>query len=242
MLPFGATTSVYSFDRVSQSWRHILCKLLFSLSTWLYDDFPTISPKASSSILTKSLSAILNLLGWDHAQVGVKAVDIASDFAALGVSVCLKQLHRGSFVLANKPGRIDRICNMLRAVMNDGFITKNRASEAQGHLNFAAGFYISKALQFLVSAFGRLAGIPNALVEEDLKLLCCLTIRMITSLPPRHFKAGSMKDPLLTFTDGAWESGRAGAGAVVHDPCNNHTCSFEIGAREARQTVGFRNG
>ena len=148
MLPFGATASVYSFNRVSKSLHHILCKLLFSLSTCFYDDFPTISPKASSSILTKSLSAILNLLGWDHAQVGVKAIDFASDFAALGVSVSLKQLHKGSFVLANKPGRIDRICNMLRAVMDDGFITRNRASA----LNFAAGFYISKALQFLVSA------------------------------------------------------------------------------------------
>ena len=103
VLPFGAAASVYSFNRVSKSLHHILCKLLFSLSTCFYDDFPTISPKASASILTKSLSAVLNLLGWDHAQVGSKAVDFASDFAALGITVCLKQLHRGSFVLANKP-------------------------------------------------------------------------------------------------------------------------------------------
>ena len=158
----------------------------------------------------------------------MKAIDFASDFAALGVSVNLKQLHKGSFVLANKPGRIDRICNMLRAVMTDGFITRNRASEIQGHLNFAAGFYISKALQFLVSAFGRLADIPKALVAEDLKLLCNLAISLITSLPPRLFKAGAMRDPLLTFTDGAWESGCAGAGAVVYDPCGNSTSCFEI--------------
>ena len=228
VLPFGATASVYSFNRVSKSLHHILCKLLFSLSTCFYDDFPTISPKASSSILTRSLSAVLNLLGWDHAQVGVKAIDFVFDFAALGISVCLKQLHRGSFVLANKPGRIERICNMLRAVMDDGFITRNRASEIQGHLNFAAGFYISKALQFVVSSFGRLADIPKALAKEDLKLLCTSAISMITSLAPRLFKAGSMNEPLLTFTDGAWESGVAGAGAVVYDPSSNRTSSFEI--------------
>ena len=146
--------------------------------------------------------------------------------------MCLKQLHRGSFVLANKPGRIERICNMLRAVMSEGFITKNRALEIQGHLNFAAGFYISKALQFLVWSFGRLADIPKALVKEDLKLPCNLTISMITSLPPRLFRAGSMKNPLLTFTDGAWESGCAGAGAVVYDPSRNHTSSFEIDVLE----------
>ena len=100
--------------------------------------------------------------------------------------------------MANIPGRIDRICNMLRAVMDDGFITRNRASEIQGHLNFAAGFYISKALQFLVSAFGRLADIPRALVAEDLKLLCNLAISMITSLPSRQFKTGSMRELLST--------------------------------------------
>ena len=121
---------------------------------------------------------------------------------------------------------------MLRAVMNEGFITKNRASEIQGHLNFAAGFYISKALRFLMSSFGRLADIPKALVKEDLKLLCNLTISMITSLPPRLFRAGSMKNPLLTFTDGAWESGCAGAGAVVYDPSSNHTSFFEIDVPE----------
>ena len=58
----------------------------------------------------------------------------------------------------------------------------------------------------------RLADIPKALAKEDLKLLCNLTISMITSLPPRLFRAGSMKNPLLTFTDGAWESGCAGGG------------------------------
>lgn len=228
VLPFGAAASVYSFNRVSKSLHHIICKLLFSLSTCFYDDFPTISPKASASILTKSLSAVLNLLGWDHAQVGSKAIDFASDFAALGITVCLKQLHRGSFVLANKPGRIERICNMLREVINDGFIAKNRASEIQGHLNFAAGFYVSKALQFLVSSFGRLADIPRCLVKGDLNLLCNLTINMLNSLEPRFFRAGSMNDPLLTFTDGAWESGAAGAGAVVYDPSLGRTFSFEI--------------
>ncbi len=120
--------------------------------------------------------------------MGTKAVDFTADFAALeGGSVCLKQLHRGSFALAKKAGRIGRICNMSRSVMDDGFTTRNRASEMQGHLIFAAGFHTSKALQFLVSLFGRLADIPKALVKEDLKLLCNLTINMIPSLAPRVF-------------------------------------------------------
>ena len=233
VLPFGATASVYSFNRVSKSLHHILGKLLFSLSTCFYDDFPTISPKASASILSKSMTAVLNLLGWDHAQVGVKAIDFASDFNALGISVNLKQLHRGSFVLANKAGRVERICGMLKSVMDDGCITKNRASEIQGHLNFAAGFLTSRALQFLVASFGRLAEIPKVLVRNDLQLLCELTIALITSLAPRNFCAGATRNSLLIFTDGAWESQKASAGAVVFDPDNGKLSVFEIKVPDA---------
>ena len=62
-----------------------------------------MSPSSSASLLTKALTAILNLLGWDHAQVGSKALDFAADFNVLGISV-QQQLHVGSFVLATKEG------------------------------------------------------------------------------------------------------------------------------------------
>ena len=54
------------------------------------------------------------------------------------------QLHRGSFVLANKEGRIERICRMLPQVEHDGTISKSRAAEVQGHLNFAGVFTLPK--------------------------------------------------------------------------------------------------
>ena len=186
VLPFGATAAVYSFNRVSRSLHHILCKLLWCPCTCFYDDFPTVSPSSSASLLTKALTAILNLLGWDHAQVGSKALDFAADFNALGISVQLKQLHVGSFVLANKEGRIDRICRMLEQVECEGVISKSRAAEVQGHLNFAGGFFTSKALNFLVSSFSRLADLPKSLSREDLTLLCKLARSMLRSMPPRQ--------------------------------------------------------
>ena len=105
VLPFGAIAAVYSFNRVSRSLHHLICKLLWGPSTCFYDDYPTISPKASSAILSKSMSHLLTLLGWDHAKVGVKAVDSAADFNALGISVQLGNLNKGAFILCNKEGR-----------------------------------------------------------------------------------------------------------------------------------------
>ena len=228
VLPFGATAAVYSFNRVSRSLHHLLCKLLWCPCTCFYDDFPTVSPSSSASVLTKALTAILNLLGWDHAQVGAKALDFAADFNALGISVQLQQLHRGSFVLANKEGRIDRICRMLGQVEHDGTISKSRAAEVQGHLNFAGGFYTSKALKFLVSSFSRLADLPKSMSSQDLTLLCRLARSMLGAMPPRRYDAHSFTDPYLIFTDGAWESERASAGAVVYNPCTSETRVFEV--------------
>ena len=105
-LPFGATSAVYTFNRISRSIHHILSRFLHVVCTCFYDDFPALSSQFGSGLVSKSMSLVLNLLGWDHAQVGVKATDFASEFAALGITVKLQELHLGSFTLANKEGRV----------------------------------------------------------------------------------------------------------------------------------------
>ena len=66
--------------------------------------------------------------------MGVKATDFANEFAALGVTIKLKELHLGSFVLANKEGRVPKIIQMLRKLKRGrGSVTRNQAAEIQGH-------------------------------------------------------------------------------------------------------------
>ena len=45
-LPFGGPQQLYSFNRVSRSLHHLLCKLLWCPCTCFYDDFPTVSPSS----------------------------------------------------------------------------------------------------------------------------------------------------------------------------------------------------
>ena len=51
---------------------------------------------------------------------------------------------------------------------------------------------------------------------------------MLCSMPPRKYDAHSFTDPYLIFTDGAWESERASAGAVVYNPATAETPVFEV--------------
>ena len=174
------------------------------------------------------MSHLLTLLGWDHAKVGVKATDFAADFNALGISVQLGNLNKGAFILCNKEGRIDRLCAMLEKIAQSGSITKSEAAQIQGHLNFASGFYVSKALIFLSSSFARLADIPRALGSKDLASLSNLAVCMLRSIPPRSYAAESFKNPFLIFTDGAWESGKATGGAVTYDPVSDVATVFPV--------------
>ena len=228
VLPFGSTASVYAFNRVSRSLHFLLCKLLWTISTCFYDDYPVVCPDDSSAILSTAMSALLDMLGWDHAKVGVKATDFAAEFNALGIAVQLKSLHRGSFVLANKPGRIQRITRMLEQVSQEGTITKSKAAEVQGHLNFAVGFYTAKTLRFLVSAFDRLAELPASMSAADLRDLASLAIAMLQGTAPRTYTTSSFSPPMLIFTDAAWDDGKASAGAVLYDPIPAQAFVFEI--------------
>ena len=134
-------------------------------------------------------------------------------------------LQKGAFILCNKKGRIDRLCTMLQKIGDNGFISKSEAVQIQGHLNFASGFYISKAVRFL-SSFSRLSDIPRALGLRDLSALCRLAIKMLRAIPPRSYIAESFKRPFLIFTDGAWESSNATGGAVTYDPLTDVAIVF----------------
>jgi len=227
-LPFGATSAVYTFNRISRSIHHILCSFVHVVCTCFYDDFPALSSQFGASLVSKSMSLVLNLLGWDHAQVGVKATDFADEFAALGVTINLRELHLGRFVLANKEGRVPKIVQMLHQLKQQGKITRNQAAEIQGHLNFAQGFFTSKSLRFVLGQFDALSTSQGSHSAKKLAQLCDLTEYILTSLPPRHFSAGAMKQPFLLFTDGAWEDQKATAGMLLYNPDSKEIIVREV--------------
>ena len=174
------------------------------------------------------MSNMLTLLGWDHAKVGSKAIDFAADFNALGISVQLGNLNKEPSFFATRRGASKLLCAMLQKIGENGFISKSEAAQIQGHLNFASGFYISKALRFLPSSFSRLADIPRALGSRDLVALSGLAVKMLRAIPPRSYVAESFKSPFLIFTDGAWGSGNATGGAVTYDPVADVATVFPV--------------
>ena len=60
---------------------------------------------------------------------------------------------------------------------------------------------------------------------------------MLQSAEPRRLDSGYDKRPILVFSDGCWESGHAGIGAVVTDLASGSkmVCSGEVPDRKTLQ-------
>ena len=224
VLPFGARASVFSFLRVSRSLHFIMAKYLQALNTVFFDDFPMVSTSGGSNILQKAASAVLNLLGWAHAEEGEKAPGFQSDFVALGVQVVMRDIGRGSFEIKNKPGRVEKLVSMIEEAAIRPDVAK-ALPELQGHLNFASGFFFNKGLRFLAKALNKASTNPES---EMFQGLCRAAVSLLKSTPPRTLDLGILGPPLLVFTDGAWEAGHAGAGAVIHCCATGATLACEI--------------
>ena len=226
-LPFGATGSVYSFVRMSRAIWHILTRGLHAVVSHYFDDFPTIECASGAKVLSMAVEALLDEMGWQYAKEGVKALSFCEAFDALGVSFRLEKLHCGELALQNKLGRIDKICSMLEQIADKGRITGAEAAEIQGLINFASGFFVTRALRHLVSAFLPLAEQRNRGVAVT--KLCQYAADLLRALGPRIHKLTDEKRPIAIFTDAAWENEQATAGLVICDPVH--------GLRHCRQIV-----
>ena len=101
-LPVGCTGSVYGFVRVSQAIWFVISKTLHCITSHHFDDFPTLVCTEGCKVLTPAFSAILDLLGWEHAKEGDKVLGFAAAFDLLGVTSDLCSAPQGVLKIMNK--------------------------------------------------------------------------------------------------------------------------------------------
>ena len=110
-----------------------------------------------------------------------------------------------TLVISNKQSRIEKLAKMLDDILDRGGINYAQASELQGLLNFAVGYFSGRSLKHLVSAFVPLTGDRSTASLSTLKSLCAYAKHMITNLPSRGHDVNGVTRAVVVFTDGAWE-------------------------------------
>ena len=216
-LMFGSTAAVYSFNRVSRSLWFLFNKMLAIPCGVFYDDFPMFQPCGLATDADESASQLLDLLGWKHAKTGSKAAPYQARFNVLGCTLDLTDISSGSVKLENKPGRIDRLVELLKKTSEEGTLTKHQGQVIHGLMRYACGFFSGKYLHQVCAEVMAIGSAHSKKGPAEVRSFCDYAIRTLQTSRPRQIHCGFEKRPILIFTDGCWEAGFAGIGAVISD-------------------------
>jgi hypothetical protein len=217
-LPFGASSSVFGFNRVSRGLWFIgstCCKLLGGV---FFDDFPLLEPQPTCALATKSFEGMLKALGWKFSDDPKKTHPFETEFDVLGVRLSIASLHGGPFVMQSKPSRIEKIQQLLEETSVVEKVDKRHAQVVHGNLNFALSFFLGKTLLVAARAFAHLTTEGQKATGEQIKELCAWSHAMVGTLLPKTVDPGGETTPVLVFTDAAYENGIATWGIVLVDP------------------------
>ena len=116
--------------------------------------------------------------------------------------------------MKNKEGRAEKIVSKVQDIQRRGKMTLQDAQEIHGILNFANGYFSGRALKYACFKI-------FSLVQKGEKHLirleewCNDVVALLQESKPRKIPLGLDTKIVLTFTDGSWEDGKAGLGAVL---------------------------
>ena len=191
-LPFGASSAVFSFNRLSRSLHHLCMHLCKTIGGVFFDDYPFIEPSLTSRLASLSVEGLLTALGWRFAQGDDKDIPFADSFNLLGVRLEVDALSLGRISLENKPCRAARLLSIASTIKQSGALTKSEAQSLQGRLNFMVGFTTGRTLKVACRAISNfLAG--QIFTKEQISSFGGYLESVLASLKPRQFRCS---DPI----------------------------------------------
>ena len=224
-LPFGASASVYSFNKISRGIWHLLVHKFGFLTSVFYDDYPVFEVQPLAALTSKIVDAFLNVLGWRHAVQGKKAVDFCSQPVALGVQFNLEHIRTGDLVVQNKPGRIERIAEMIALVKEGEGKSKSLVASLAGLMNFAGGFVLGHHFKLGSHALNAWAH-HHHVSQADVRMVCDYLLAVAKAVQPKRIHLHDSDLPWIVYTDGAYEDGKGTWGALAYDPLTGQKLVF----------------
>eukprot|EP00435_Cladocopium_sp_Y103_P047305 s818_g13.t2 len=188
-LPFGASASVFAFNKISRAIWHLLVHGLHILTCVFYDDFPCFEVEPLTHLTAKVLDTFFNILGWKHAVTGKKATDFSLEMQALG------------------PGD---------TIQFDISLGRSAAASLAGILNFCGGFVLGHALKPATHALSKWLS-AGTFPADATNETCNLVEFLMDASKPRSITMDKDQQPIIVYTDGAFEDREGAWGALILD-------------------------
>lgn len=215
-LMFGATASVYYFNRVARALQWIAIFHFNMLVNQYFDDYPGIEFKDSAVHSRSVFESFLGLLGWSCAE-GEKAPPFSPTFTALGNTFDVTNVvFRGSFQVGNKPSRIQNIEGIISECRSKKALKPSVAAELAGKLQYTEtqtfGGAAKPAVKLIRSRSHSYS--HETAINDELDYALCFVLDYLRTALPRSVQISMDDEPILIFTDGSSEA-RHLWGAVV---------------------------
>ena len=196
--------------------------------TNFYDDFVTFSWDEDAERTGASIELLFDLLGWDFARDGEKALAFDQFFGALGIHVGLSNFDRGFVEFSNTEKRKLELKELISSILEAGFLSLPDSLKLRGRLQFAEGQLFGRigklCLKEITShAFSSGGGKLGSRLKQ------LLTLFMTQSLdgPPKRI-CGMSASCSFIFTDACYEPGRVdwqcGLGGIIY---NSHGAAVQ---------------
>ena len=220
VLPFGATGSVMSFNRVARALRDLMQKLFMLPVVNYFDDFPHIDVPEGASRSQAVMEQFLDILGWNIAKEHGKRIPANPTFTVLGVVVDLRESGAGVVKVANKPERVQEMLEVLEEVKEQDSFPPSMAAKIQGRMMFAEAQCCGRWLVPILEPVKSRALMPSPVrwVDDNILRALQLCCKMLQEAPVRRIDATAQDRPCIVFTDGAYEGGIATCGVVLFTP------------------------
>ncbi|CAE7270056.1 SLC24A2 [Symbiodinium sp. CCMP2592] len=183
-----------------------------------YDDFPLLEIQSSAKLVSESFEHLLRKIGWRYSNDPAKTSPFNESFDLLGIRLNAGDISNGVVVLQNKASRLEKMKDTFIRMALNGEWDLRQIQSLQGQVNFALGFASGRALKMLQRALGSFIRNPEDRSASDFRTLCEFGIRLIDECKPRVFACRGPEQPVLIFTDAAYEKDVATFGVVVLDP------------------------
>ena len=204
VLPFGATASVVHFNRCSRLLQHIGYQLYLPWSSY-FDDFPVVTPSVLADSTMSTMTAMLDLLGFEYAKH--KLQPFAPKANVLGVTVDFEKVCEGKVLVGNKAGRIDEVRASITKALESGTMSSRECSRLLGRLQYIDSFVMGRDGKLAMTELRGNIRNDSRLVHlsNEAKGSLQLMMNRLESGRPRELPCSHERRPVLVFTDGASE-------------------------------------
>ena len=226
-LPFGAIGSVAAFLRVSNCVWMIGVLALRVIWTAFFDDYSVVSKSQLKKNVAFAVQSLFGLLGLTYAKEGKKAPEFSPVFNMLGLVVDLSQFEQQRVLIGHTNKRVSELKESLEQVVQENRLTAKTSERLRGRMNFFEGFSFGRgpnqALKLLDNE-ARSGSLRRCLSAEAVKAIGILKARLDSAVP-LVIGLNSSRTWYL-FTDGAFENGSGGVGAILYDEAGSAVGAF----------------